>query len=288
MSRRAVTALVLLSLAVVLVATGIYVRRNRPTTTLTLTEVQGTVKVTGPDAREQQATPGLAIDPRDRVATGDASRAVLEVGAQTRIRLGPVSSVRVDEVDEDGVQIELEEGALHATVRPDSAPVRLSNRGRQALITDGDVSMGVGSDDMLLLEATRGDAMLGGIVGAPILEQGQRLVVGKGEHVEIGKIPQNLLLAVQWPDKPRTRDQTVTLPGKTEPGALVRVEGSAGVQETHADAQGHFEVQLPLYEGENPVHVQATDLLGHEIQDKGVLERDQSGPTFRGGVEYGP
>lgn len=286
--RRAV--LVLLSLVVlgaVLVATVAYLSDETASTTLTLAEVQGSVTVTGSEGA-QEARPGLPIQPLDRVATGDGSRAVLELGEETRIRLGPVSSIQVNAVDEEGVEIELEEGALQATVRPDAGAVRLSNRGRQALITDGDVQMGVGPDDLLLLEATRGDVMLGGIPGASLLAEGGRLVVGDGDHVEIGRIPEDLLLAVEWPANPRTRKEAVALPGRTEPGAVVRVEGSAGVIEVRADENGEFEVEVPLYEGENPVRVEATDLMGNRIEDKGLLERDQSGPTFRGGVEYGP
>jgi hypothetical protein len=74
--------------------------------------------------------------------------------------------------------------------------------------------------------------------------------------------------------------------GRTEPGARVRVEGSAGVVETRADGQGNFRVEIPLFEGENPVRVEATDLLGKVVEVTGLLERDQSGPTFRGDVEY--
>ena len=68
----------------------------------------------------------------------------------------------------------------------------------------------------------------------------------------------------------------------------MRISGSAGTVEVRADDEGAFTVEVPLYEGENAVHVWAVDLLGNEVEVRGILERDQSGPTFKGGVEYGP
>lgn len=281
----------LLSVVVLIAAflgTMAYLAETPPDATLRLAEVDGAVTVTDSDANVAEARPGTRIDPLDRVATGEGARAVLELGEETRIRLGPVSTVQVKAVDEEGVELELEGGALQATVRPDSGSLRLSSEGRQALITDGDISMAVLPDeDLLLFETTRGEAMLGGIVGVSQIGPGERLVVGGG-HAELGRIPEDMLLAVEWPDNRRTRDDAVVLPGQTTPGAIVRITGSAGTVEVRADGQGEFTAQVPLYEGENSVRVQAVDLLGNAAEDRGVLERDQSGPTFRGGVEYGP
>ncbi|MBW2254006.1 MAG: FecR domain-containing protein [Deltaproteobacteria bacterium] len=288
MRRLVVPVLGLIVLVAAFLATLASLSEGSTDVALVLTEVAGEVTITDAGLETSAAQTGIRVNPLDRVATGEDARAVLELGHETRIRLGPVSSIQVNAVDEEGVEIELEEGALQATVRPDSGSLRLSSRGREALITDGDISMGVLPDEMLLLESTRGDAMLAGIIGASLLQEGERLVVGREEHAEIGRIPEELLLAVQWPENPRTRKETMEIPGKTEPGARVRITGSAGVTEVRADEQGAFRVEVSLYEGENPVRVEAVDLLGNSVEVRGVLERDQSGPTFRGGVEYGP
>ncbi len=287
---RRVVVLVLLAVVVVavVVAVSAYLVEERGETTLTLAEVVGEVTVTGADQASEGGRAGRALAPLDRVATATGARAVLVVGGETRIRLGPASTIQVKGVDAHGVAIELEEGALQATVRPEAGAVRLSSRGRQALLTAGEVAMGVGPDGLMLFEVTRGDVMLGGIVGASVLGEGERIVVGNGDHVEIGRIPPELLLSVQWPEEGRTRGDVVILPGRTEPGALVRVEGSGGVREVRAGPQGEFRVELPLFEGPNAVRVEAVDLLGQTIEQRGLLERDRRGPTFRGGVEYGP
>lgn len=279
-----VPALVLVVLGALVVGLIGYVSESDGSMSLVLSEVSGEVTVSGEDAPAVEAAAGRRLDPLDRVRTGQGSRAVLQMGQETRIRLGPTSSVQVKAVDEEGVEIELEDGALQATVRPDSGSVRLSSRGREALLTDADVRMGVGPQGMLLLEATRGDVMLGGVVGASLLEEGGRLTVG--DHAQIGPIPSDLLLSVRWPDDPRTGREEVHLTGTTEPGARVLLTGSAGVVEVRADGSGAFSAVVPLFEGENPVRVEAVDLLGNRVQVRGVLERDESGPTFRGGVEY--
>jgi len=270
----------------VIVGLGVWFGDDRGRGGLVLAEVDGAVNVTGATGAPAAGVAGRALDPLDRISTGEGARAVLELGGETRIRLGPESTVQVVAIDEEGVEIELEEGALQATVRPDAGAVRLASRGRRALVTDGEVAMAVLPDEVLIFEATRGDVMLGGIVGASVLEEGSRLVVGEADHVEIGAIPAEMLLAVQWPENPRTRQGTMEVSGRTEPGARVRVEGSAGVVETRADDRGAFRVEIPLYEGENPVKVEAIGLLGRKVEVTGLVERDQSGPLFRGDVEY--
>lgn len=269
-----------------IVGVGVWLGEEGARTGLVLAEIDGAVTVTGSGARGAAGVAGRSLDPLDRIVTGEGARAVLELGGETRIRLGPVSTVQIIAIDEEGVEIELEEGALQATVRPDAGAVRLASRGRRALVTDGEVAMAVLPDEVLIFEATRGDVMLGGIVGASVLEEGSRLVVGEADHVEIGAIPADMLLAVQWPENPRTRQGTMEVSGRTEPGARVRVEGSAGVVEIRADDRGAFKVEIPLYEGENPVKVEAIGLLGRRVEVTGLVERDQSGPLFRGDVEY--
>ncbi len=254
---------------------------------LVLSEVTGEVTVIDPARVAGAAAPGRHLEPRDRLRTGERSRAVLEMGSETRIRLGPASAIEVRAVDEEGVEVELEGGAVQATVRPDSGSVRLSSRGREALLTNAEVRMGVDPEGLLQLEALRGDVMLGGIRGASLLEEDGRLFVADGGHAELGEIPRELLLAVQWPDGARTGAEAVEVSGRTEPGATVRVTGVGGVHEVRADASGAFLAEVTLHEGDNPVRVEAIDLLGNRVEVQEVVERTSRGPTFRGGVEYG-
>jgi len=278
-------------LALVVVAAGLvtlwtYLGHEEADAALVLVEVSGDVVLTGPDIAVEAAS-GVRLVPLQRVATGENARAILALGDETRIRIGPTASVQVQEIEQDGVTLELEEGALHAVVRPNSGALRVASRGREILATDAEFDAGV-RDDHLVFEVERGDAMVLGVERASLLQQGERLTVGADGGPTVGAIPDDLLLEVEWPEERRTRAEAATLTGTTEPGALVQVKGGAGQIEVVADASGVFQATVPLWEGDNTVRVEAIDVLGNQVAVEGEMVRDTRGPGFRGGVEYGP
>jgi hypothetical protein len=210
----------------------------------------------------------------------------LALGAQTRIRVGPDSSVQVRSVDEEGVRLELENGALQATVRPGSGALRVGSQGREILATMAEFEMGVGPDGILAVEATQGNLLASGITNVAQIQEGARATVSASGEASIKPISEELLLAVDWPSDHRTRLDHQQVSGQTEPGAHVRLERGDTIIELVADARGRFEADVPLWEGENPLRVQVVDVLGHAIVADYTLTRDTRGPTFRGGVEY--
>ncbi|MCB9678422.1 MAG: FecR domain-containing protein [Alphaproteobacteria bacterium] len=248
-----------------------------------LATVRGEVSLEGP-GRDGKAVVGTRIAPSDHVVTGDG-RAVLSLGTGTNVRIGPDSSVVVRSVDEQGVGLEIEGGALRATVRPDSGSVSVTGGGVTVQATDADFGIGV-NDDVAVLETTRGEVALMG-VDQPRLGEGSRAII-RQRSAQIGPIPDELLLEVSWPAPERTRSEATEVRGRTTPGARVVLSGGFGEKVVFADAQGDFLAEVPLVEGSNEVDVRATDLLGQEAALRGPLQtRDTRGPTFRGGVEYG-
>ncbi|MEZ4240855.1 MAG: Ig-like domain-containing protein [Myxococcota bacterium] len=289
--RRAVVGLLTLVVLVAMVVTmWRYLRAEGRHGQLSLAEVAGEVHLERADGQSVPATRGERLVAEDRVSTGAGGRAVLSLGPQTRVRIGPTSSLRVTGVDEAGVSLELEDGALQATVRPESGAVRVSNRDRAILATNGEVAVGISrtSDgDVLQVNAVRGTLALTGL-DATQLEEGQQAVV-VDRHAEVGPVPEELLLAVDWPSEARTRAESSTVSGKTQPGARVRLQGAFGVRTVVANADGRFVAQLPLAEGDNPIEVSATDPLGQAATVEGMLQtRDTRGPSFSGGVDYDP
>lgn len=261
----------------------LHIERQRPE--LTLSEVEGEVHLQRPEAGEIAPAQGMILHPSDRLATGARARAVLTLGRDTHVRMGPASSVQVVAVDEAGVSLELEDGALRATVRPESGAVQIANQGRAVLATRGEFEVGV-DEDVLQVRTIEGTTSLSGL-DQTRLEAGQQATV-IDRHADVGPIPEELLLAIDWPDTAqRTRGPSTILSGTTVPGARVRLTGTFGERLLRADAQGHFETEVPLQEGANPVEVEATDALGQRQHLVGSLQiRDTRGPTFRGGVEY--
>jgi FecR protein/Glucodextranase, domain B len=273
---------------VVLVAMGSalwrYVEDDGPSAVLRLTDVRGDVKVGRSAEGVVAAEEGLELRRDDRVSTGTDARAVLTLGPSTHIRLGPTSSLEVVEVDASAVSLELQDGRLHATVRPDSGAVRVGNRGRSVVATSGAFDVGV-DGDVMQVSATEGSLSLSG-VDATRLDAGEQATVVE-RHADVGPASEELLLAVQWPTEARTRAESTLVEGTTRAGARVRLRWEAGEVEVHADQTGRFQASIPLDEGENPLTVDAEDALGNHAADNGELQvRDTTGPAFRGGVEY--
>ncbi|MCO4743407.1 MAG: FecR domain-containing protein [Proteobacteria bacterium] len=250
---------------------------------LVLAEVFGAVELDR-DGSTHDAEIGRVLTGHERVRTGAGGRAVLSLGADTRIRVGASTELEIVAVGADGVDLELEGGAVQATVRPTSRAVRVGALGRQVQATDADFAVAV-EDDVLWIESRRGALMAQGVPGVNTLSEGARVVVEGDATPEVLPIPEDLLLAVDWPEERRTRAEVAEVRGMTSPRARVRVLGAGDAVETQADADGAFLARLPLDEGENAVQVQAVDLFGDEVEVEVVLVRDTRGPVFRGGVQ---
>lgn len=281
---------ILLLAVVVLVAMGSalwrYLAVEGSEVELVVVELRGDVTVSPAGEDPGRATEGQAIGVDDSIQTPPDGRAVLALNGTTRIALGAASRVRVDKVGVEGVHLELEDGALEATVRPESGAVRVGNGGRAVIATQGSFAVGV-SGDIFQVDAREGDVVLSG-VDVTRLEEGQQATV-VDRHAEIAPVPDDLLLDVAWPTLGRTREKEGVLAGATVPGARVVVTGSFGERSTRADATGAFELVVPLQEGENEVRVTSIDPLGRSRELVGALgRRDTTGPRFQGGVEYGP
>ena len=282
MRRNGAILLAVVVIVAMAVAIGRYISAENGAGEVVLSSVQGDVLLEGP-GRTGEARVGTKMALDDQITTADG-RAVLALEGGTRVRIGPDSSVVVTSVDEQGVGLELEGGALRATVRPESGAVNVTGAGVTVQATDADFGVGV-DGDIALLETTRGEVALMG-TDQPRLPEGSRAVI-RSRSAEIGPIPDELLLEVAWPEASRTRDERSRVSGRTAPGALVTLEGPFGRQEVRADDTGRFEAEVPLAEGSNALVVKAVDLLGQAADVQGLLQtRDTQGPTFRGGVEY--
>jgi len=261
-----------------------YVRGDGPAPVLTLTGVQGDVRIHR-DGSDTPGNDGQELRPNDGVATSIESHAVLTLGATTLIRVKPESHLEVVAVDTSGVSIELENGALQATVRPESGAVRVGHRDRSIVATSGAFDVGV-REGVMRIDATEGSLSLSGM-DAVRLEAGQQATVIE-RHAVIGPATEELLLAVQWPTQRRTRATETIVEGTTQAGALVQLTWNGGTARVQADEDGRFSASIPLGEGRNSLEVEAIDALGNRAHDVGDLQvRDTIGPAFQGGVEYG-
>jgi hypothetical protein len=281
-------------LAVVLVVVAAlaihsYLSDDRATATLLVEEVRGEAGVTGPDHDGATALRiGMELGERDRVATGEDASAVLSTGEGARIRLEPSTAVRVEAVDNRGIQLELENGLVKAEVRHSAGTLRIGAGATEFAASDADFAVSM-ADDRVVAQTTRGEVMVAGVHNADRLGEGARLTVAPDGTSTTGEIPTDLLLAVEWPTQRRTRSENVTVHGTTEPHATVEVRFHTEVLAVVADSQGMFSAAVALAEGENLVSIQATNAMGDVAPtDEVVLERDTTPPSLQGAIEFGP
>ncbi|MBN2799260.1 MAG: FecR domain-containing protein [Deltaproteobacteria bacterium] len=284
MSTKARLVLVLLALGAVVLLILTSLTGDEAGVALVVAEVIGPVSLLGGQGEALTIGPGTRLSAHQRVATGPDARAVLALGDETRVRLGPESSVTVRSVDAEVVRLELEDGRLQATVRPSSGALSVTAGGREVLATDADLAMAV-SGEVEVIQVDRGEAALVGVQGVRALERGERLTLRGDADPQLGAIPEDLLLTVRWPGR-NTREDSVAVSGATEPGAAVQVRSGATLLQTQADRDGAFSVVLPLVEGHNPVEIEATGVMGDYRELAGSVERDTKGPVFGGAIEY--
>lgn len=246
---------------------------------LVLLEVQGSVTSTDAAGVAAAAVPGTPIDPRHSLVVGADGQAVLGLGEETRLTLSNDSSIRVLGVDGSGVRVELEEGRVQARVRPGSPRLTVSNRGRGVEATDADFTIGADGEGGLQLRADRGAVGLQGLGYLDSLAEGKVLTAVSGKEPVVQDIPIELLLEVEWPDAPATRDAEVRVNGRTDPYARVRLGRGETLTEVRAGADGRFRGSVPLEEGANRLRVEVEDALGNHAEDGKELERDSTAPT---------
>ncbi len=259
--------------------------RRRGREHVRLEEVYGQVeRVRGRD--RAAATAGEALAVGDLLQTGADGRAVIGFGEGGRVVLKPEGRVEVLAAEERLVRLELEEGTVEATLRPDDAELGILAAGREFLSGDGNflLSRRPGAqpadplDDIVGLQVLSGQVASRepdgpvGITGA----DGRQIWIA-GQPAE-GPLSESLLLAVSWPDT-RTRAGTVPVRGRTEPGARVRVHAPGGVQEVTAGVDGQFVVEVALLEGGNRLEVEVLGVMGGGERAEGAVERDTKAPA---------
>ncbi len=246
---------------------------------LQVLEIDGEVVLIRAGQQTQPVELGASLETEDGLRVGAGGRAVVGVGAETRLTLEELSSIRVLEVGHDRVRVELEEGRVSALVRPGSPSLGVVSGGRTITATDGAFTARADGEGALAVQATEGGVVVEGVSGVARVGAGQRLSDVPGSAPMIGEIPAALLLNVAWPADGPVRGERVAVQGRTEPHARVRVSGGAGAAEARAGPDGSFTVPVSLAEGENALRVEAESVMGETTQQEGAVSRDSKAPT---------
>ncbi len=241
--------------------------------------VEGSVQHVDEKGERATVSPGLILERASRIETKADGRAFLALGQGSTLTVDQSSSVRILDVTREGVRIELDNGSVEATVRPERGSLGIVHSDREVVGRDGSFAVGVNAGGNMAVETHDGMVEIRGVESVAELQQGERLLLLSDGTPKVAAIPESLLLEVAWPESARTRHAEVAVRGLTDPGAEVRV-GAAGRWTTVvADATGRFEAAIPLEEGENPLQVVSRDPLGRTSEESKLVTRDSEPPS---------
>lgn len=249
---------------------------------LAIASVEGEVVRARGDAEEAGA-PGMTLAAGDEVRTGSDGVAVISRGGKAPLRLAARSTLRIESIADELVEVRLRRGQLRARVRPDAGALRVLSGDRSVLATDAEVELLAG-DDVFAVQATRGEVAVGGIAGQGRVGEGERLVDLGGGGAHVGPISDAPLLDVDWPDPSRAEEVEVV--GRAEPGATVtlRVAGASG--EARVGAAGTFAVRLPVGPGSHRATLDLVDVFGRESRQQGEVVRTAEAARFELRLDY--
>ncbi len=240
-----------------------------PVERLAAASVSGEVRLRRPGAAGPVTLRGgEQLQPDDEVETGPGAAVQLAAGESYRVNLEENSRFAVREITAELGRFRLAEGLMSARVRDDPARVFEVEAGPQALARTrgGDVSIAA-SEAGAEVAVRSGQAEVASAGRSVVVHPGERaMVVAGAAPGDPTPIPASLLLEVNWPRVEATNQRRLVVTGRTEPGALLAVDG----QPVRVGRDGTFRAVLYLKEGRQKLSATARDAGGHS-------RRDQSG-----------
>jgi Glucodextranase, domain B/FecR protein len=240
-----------------------------------LGDIAGSVEVRrGLDGGWAEAKPGDVLQPSDGVRTTNGSYAVL-VGEETwEVKMEPGTEVGIGELKESISRLMLSSGMAKATVRGEgrhSFEIRASSGDAVAQSDGGVFTIATNGQGTVAVGSESGEVAFAGGGRMVIVRAGQQSIIKPGlGPTAPTTIPSSLLLKVALPARGTVNTPKLLVKGDTEPGAAVEVQGRI----IRVDAAGHFEVQVPLIEGRNPLTVRAQGVGGKAATAAGQVELD--------------
>jgi hypothetical protein len=235
--------------------------------TLIVVSVTGGVEIAGPDGVWRAARAGEKLSARDRIRTDDEGSAELRAADGSTVQLSAGTDARVDELRRELKRLSLGKGELSADVRDDPSrvfEVEVDGHGAVARTRGARFSASADGNGAAAVATRRGEVTLAARGKEVVIRTGQfaRITPG-GTPDEPRPLPESLFLKVNWPPATSNRRQ-VALQGQTAPLARVKVAGHY----VRVDAEGRYTANIDLPDGAHELHVRATDLAGHVVDEK--------------------
>jgi hypothetical protein len=240
------------------VAYGFLFDRESEAATWIVSTQTGTVEVSlggGPWVAAEMRQP---LTDGDRIRTGDASE-VTVLHSESHVTIREQTQLAVAQLNAQHSRFELAEGQVFVEARGNRVAMR-SQAGATMQAEDAGVGMTVRRDGWTQVQVKRGE------VDFTANDRTERVKEGEESHASVGgppskpvRIPETLLLNVQFPDADTFTSRVARIEGKADPGSRVKVGGRT----VEVDGTGSFTADVELEEGINQIEVAATDSVGN-------------------------
>ena len=189
---------------------------------------------------------GDNIEAQRRVFVNERSRVTLKLD-QTSLSLEPNSSIFIQDIAPEHIQLSMDEGRIRARARRGSPRVEVQQAEQRVILEDGQVLLDISEQGGLQVKVEKGNAELSSYQ--------QRLLLSSMEQ---GIILDNTLLRppeVTLNDIPKqTMSKNLAIGGMASPGSRVEAAG----QTSYAQANMQFFLEVPLEMGINQFTVIVT------------------------------
>ena len=214
----------------------------------------------------------------DRVRAAAASDVTL-IHGESHVTIKEQTQVEMAQLNADHSRFELTEGQVFVEARGDSVGMR-SRAGASMETTNAGVGMTVRADGWTQVKVSRGE------VDFTANDRIERVKAGEESHASVGggpskpvRIPDVLLLNVQFPDADTFNSRVARVEGKADPGSRVMIGNKA----VEVSGDGTFATDVALDEGINQIEVAATDSIGNTRNETSQPIRvDTTAPSLEG------
>ena len=189
--------------------------------------------------REVALQIGDAIEAQRQVFVKERSQLTLKLD-HTTLSLEPNSSIFIQDISPEHIQITMDEGRVRARARRGSPRVEISQDEQQVVLEDGQILLDLSEQGGLQVKVEKGNAELNAYQQRLLLssmEQGVLLnkKIMRKPDVTLDEIPKT------------TREEMLTVSGTASPGTRVDAAGVTG----YAQANMRFSIDVPLKLGIN-------------------------------------
>jgi hypothetical protein len=241
--------------------------RSQPPETLVVAAATGRPEIAGADGVWRPVAPGTKLSAADQIRTDEESTAELRAPDGTLIKLSAGSAIRIAELRRELKRFHLGAGMVEADVRDD--PTRVFE---VEVDDDGGVARTRGAAFTAVANGRGGAAVASRRGEVTLSARGREVVIRTGQFARLrpgappdapAPVPPSLFLKVDWPAA-TSRNSRLGVSGRTAPGARIKV----GSHFVTVDEEGRYHTEVEVPDGVHQLHVQATDVGGHIVDEK--------------------